>query len=130
MANLRVCSNDDYERVRNACTEDPGGVWGAVAAADLHWSHESGSWLARAPGEEQSWRGWSALAEPVELTTPWQPWRDSIDAHKAPHVRWFVGGRINAAFNEVDRHVLRGGSAEIAFTRGIAKLSECSARSQ
>tara|TARA_B100000768_G_C11150445_1_gene320066 strand:+ start:280 stop:549 length:270 start_codon:yes stop_codon:yes gene_type:complete len=30
-------------------------------------------------------------------------------------VRWFCGARTNAAFNEVDRHVLRGYGSEVAF---------------
>ena len=45
----------------------------------------------------------------------WQPWEAAVDASEAPHVRWFCGARTNAAFNEIDRHVLRGHGEEVAF---------------
>tara|TARA_B100000795_G_scaffold157373_1_gene118124 strand:- start:718 stop:1179 length:462 start_codon:yes stop_codon:yes gene_type:complete len=45
----------------------------------------------------------------------WQPWEAAVDASEAPHVRWFCGAQTNAAFNEVDRQVLRGYGGEVAF---------------
>ena len=34
------------------------------------------------------------------------PWSHLMDDNEAPFVRWFCGAEVNAAFNEVDRHVL------------------------
>ncbi|HEU5296247.1 MAG TPA: acetate--CoA ligase [Burkholderiaceae bacterium] len=36
-----------------------------------------------------------------------QYWRQTLDASKPPFWRWFVGGRINACHNCVDRHLER-----------------------
>jgi acetyl-CoA synthetase len=32
-------------------------------------------------------------------------WHTTLDTERAPFYRWFVGGRLNAAFNCVDRHL-------------------------
>ena len=54
------------------------------------------------------WAGWHAgTAAPVQLEDDWQPWSVCCDEADAPVVRWFHGGLMNAAFNEVDRHVLQ-----------------------
>jgi acetyl-CoA synthetase len=34
-------------------------------------------------------------------------WHTTLDASKPPFWKWFVGGRLNASFNCVDRHLLR-----------------------
>jgi acetyl-CoA synthetase len=48
-----------------------------------------------------------------ELT--WQkPW-DSVLEWKAPYAKWFVGGKLNASFNALDRHVLAGRGDRVAF---------------
>jgi acetyl-CoA synthetase len=36
-----------------------------------------------------------------------KPWDTTLDTSKAPFWRWFVGGRLNACYNCVDRHVER-----------------------
>ena len=36
-----------------------------------------------------------------------RPWRKAVD-WKPPHAKWFVGGRLNACENCVDRHVREG----------------------
>ena len=88
--------------------------WATVAAYQLHWYHPgSHAWVSR---DSQSWRGWSASdASPVELTERWQPWLTILDASEAPFNRWFHGARTNAAFNELDRHVLGGGGERAAL---------------
>ena len=60
------------------------------------------------------WTGWTMEGSPTTLDS-WQPWEAAVDASEAPHVRWFCGGQTNAAFNEVDRQVLRGYGGEMAF---------------
>lgn len=37
-----------------------------------------------------------------------QPWTQALDDSKAPFYRWFVGGKLNACYNCVDRHVESG----------------------
>jgi acrylyl-CoA reductase (NADPH) / 3-hydroxypropionyl-CoA dehydratase / 3-hydroxypropionyl-CoA synthetase len=43
------------------------------------------------------------------------PWRRAFDGDDPPFFGWFRGGLTNAAFNEVDRHVLAGHGDEVAF---------------
>ena len=42
-------------------------------------------------------------------------WDTALDWSNAPFAKWFVGGRINAAYNCVDRHVLAGKGDKVAF---------------
>lgn len=105
----------DWQAQRAACERDPGDFHGRIAARVLHWYHaELKAWLTRdASGR---WSGWSLEdGAPVELTEDWQPWTVAFDDSDAPFYRWFSGGLTNAAFNEVDRHVIAGHGAEIAY---------------
>ncbi|HUN50263.1 MAG TPA: AMP-binding protein, partial [Candidatus Sulfotelmatobacter sp.] len=103
----------DWQRMREACLADPGQFHGEIAARTIHWHHpDLGAWLTR---EGDRWRGWRvADLAPVELAD-WTPWNRSFDDSEAPFYRWFAGGRTNAAFNEVDRHVLAGFGSETAY---------------
>jgi acetyl-CoA synthetase len=42
-------------------------------------------------------------------------WDTALDWSNAPFAKWFVGGRINAAYNCVDRHVEAGRGDKVAF---------------
>jgi acetyl-CoA synthetase len=44
---------------------------------------------------------WASFARELEWSRPW----DRVLEWKPPHARWFVGGRLNACVNCVDRHV-------------------------
>jgi len=44
-----------------------------------------------------------------------QPWSDVLDWSKAPFARWFVDGRLNVAYNCVDRHVESGHGHQVAL---------------
>src|SRR5437762_10289412 len=44
---------------------------------------------------------WARLAAELEWSTPWTRVLD----WQPPHAKWFVGGRINASVNCLDRHV-------------------------
>jgi acetyl-CoA synthetase len=46
-------------------------------------------------------RFWEAFARELEWSAPWTQVLD----WKPPHARWFVGGRINASVNCLDRHL-------------------------
>ncbi|MGQ9366875.1 AMP-binding protein [Azospirillum sp. ST 5-10] len=103
---------EDWRSQRAACLEDPGAFHGAIAARTIHW-FDGAAWLSR--DDDGRWRGWDArTALPVERAD-WCPWRTAFDDGDAPFYRWFAGGRTNAAFNEVDRHVAAGHGAETAY---------------
>ena len=44
-----------------------------------------------------------------------QKWDRVLDWDNAPFAKWFVGGRLNAAYNCVDRHVEAGHGDKVAF---------------
>ena len=52
---------------------------------------------------------WAGMAAELEWSAPWQRVLDWTP----PHAKWFVGGKINASVNCIDRHV-RGGRANKA----------------
>ncbi|WP_194744605.1 AMP-binding protein [Thermaurantiacus tibetensis] len=110
-----------FERARAAVLADPGAFHGAIAARLLHWFWPevgpAGAWLARDEASGR-WTGWDAATlEPLVADLPADavPWRRAFNADEAPHFRWFEGGRTNAGFNEVDRHVIAGFGAETAL---------------
>ena len=43
--------------------------------------------------------------EYADLLTWYQYWHTTLDTSDAPCWRWFVGGKINASYNCVDRHL-------------------------
>lgn len=45
--------------------------------------------------------------EYADLLTWYQYWHTTIDTSDAPCWKWFVGGRINASYNCVDRHLAK-----------------------
>jgi acetyl-CoA synthetase len=52
-----------------------------------------------------------AAADPESFWAEWarklewfEPWRDVLD-WQAPYAKWFVGGKLNAAYNCLDRHL-------------------------
>ena len=44
---------------------------------------------------------WASFAKELEWSTPWT----SVLEWTPPHAKWFIGGRINASVNCLDRHV-------------------------
>jgi acetyl-CoA synthetase len=44
-----------------------------------------------------------------------QPWDTVLDWSNAPFAKWFVGGRLNVAYNCVDRHVENGHGDQVAY---------------
>jgi acrylyl-CoA reductase (NADPH)/3-hydroxypropionyl-CoA dehydratase/3-hydroxypropionyl-CoA synthetase len=109
-----------WAAMRAAALADPGAFHGDIAARGMHWfvhdAAPSGAWLAR--GEDGRWHGWDAAtgaAVSPDLPADFTPWKTGFDGSAAPHWRWFVGGRTNAAFSEIDRHVLAGHGEEAAL---------------
>ncbi|GAA0478044.1 acetate--CoA ligase [Streptomyces olivaceiscleroticus] len=44
-----------------------------------------------------------------------RPWAEVLDWSDAPFAQWFSGGRLNVAYNCVDRHVAAGHGEQVAF---------------
>ena len=119
-----VRSRADWERQRAAALDNPGAFHGAIAKREVHWFvtgaagvGAKGAWLTFDQTLGQ-WTGWDAASGApmtADLGAAFEPWQRAFNADDAPHWKWFEGGRTNACFNEVDRHVLAGFGAEPAF---------------
>ena len=57
-------------------------------------------------------RFWSDQAARLDWQTPFT---ESVDWTDAPFAKWFVGGRLNVAYNCVDRHVESGHGDHVAL---------------
>jgi acetyl-CoA synthetase len=55
---------------------------------------------------------WAAQA--AELIDWIEPW-DTVCDWQLPFAKWFVGGRLNVAYNCIDRHVEAGHGSQVAF---------------
>jgi acetyl-CoA synthetase len=55
---------------------------------------------------------WSEQASHLSWT---EPWSQVLDWSNSPHAKWFVGGKLNVAYNCVDRHVESGHGAQVAI---------------
>jgi acrylyl-CoA reductase (NADPH)/3-hydroxypropionyl-CoA dehydratase/3-hydroxypropionyl-CoA synthetase len=113
-----VRTRADWEAMRAACRTNPGAFHGEIARSTLHWLYpQANAWLIR-DAETGAFTGWdSTTFEPVTADLPADtvPWARAFNADQAPAYRWFEGGRTNACFNEVDRHVLAGHGDEPAL---------------
>ena len=70
---------------------------------------------------EEDWPDcWERAAELLEWDRPWE---GVLDTSTAPRYKWFTGGRLNAAYNCVDRHV-EAGRKNHAALRWIGKRGE------
>jgi len=54
---------------------------------------------------------WATQAERLEWAEPW----DTVVEWQLPFAKWFVGGKLNASVNCVDRHVAAGRGERVAF---------------
>src|SRR3954452_9601523 len=55
---------------------------------------------------------WGKQAERISWA---EPFDEVLDWSKPPFAKWYVGGRLNAAYNCVDRHVEAGNGDRVAF---------------
>ena len=55
---------------------------------------------------------WAKQAERISWATPFD---EVLDWSDPPFAKWYVGGRLNAAYNCVDRHVEEGNGDRVAF---------------
>jgi len=62
-----------------------------------------------AAADSEAW--WATQAEQLTWDRHW----DKVLEWDLPYAKWFVGGRLNAAYNCVDRHVEQGRGDRVAF---------------
>src|SRR5271170_1693760 len=62
---------------------------------------------------EADWQGWWAR-QASELHW-FKPWDTVLDDSNPPFYKWFVGGKINASYNCLDRHVIAGRGDRVAL---------------
>ena len=55
---------------------------------------------------------WEKQAEALDWE---QKWDQVLDWSDPPNAKWFVGGKLNVAYNCVDRHVEAGNGDRVAF---------------
>ncbi len=55
---------------------------------------------------------WGKQAERITWA---EPFTDVLDWNDPPFAKWFVGGKLNASYNCVDRHVEAGNGDKVAF---------------
>ena len=63
-----------------------------------------------AASDREGW--WARQAEALEW---FEPWDQVLNDSDAPFFKWFEGGRINASYNALDRHVAAGNGDRVAF---------------
>ncbi len=73
----------------------------ANATADFH---------AEADADREAF--WAKQAERLHWDTKWS---QVLDWTNAPFAKWFVGGKLNVAYNCVDRHVVDGHGDQVAI---------------
>ncbi len=62
---------------------------------------------------DADWQGW--WAEQARELDWFEPWTTVLDDSDPPFYKWFVGGRLNASYNCLDRHVAAGRGDRVAF---------------
>ncbi len=76
-------------------------------AANANLSAEA---YARANADPEAW--WAEQARKLSWATPFT---EVLDFSKAPHATWFADGKLNVAYNCVDRHVEAGFGDQVAI---------------
>jgi acetyl-CoA synthetase len=64
----------------------------------------------RAAKDPEGW--WAEQARELDW---FEPWDEVLDESDAPFYKWFVGGKLNASHNCLDRHVDAGRGDRVAF---------------
>jgi acetyl-CoA synthetase len=64
----------------------------------------------RARADPEAW--WAEQAGGLDW---FEPWAQVLDWSNPPFARWFVGGKLNASYNCLDRHVAAGLGSRVAF---------------
>jgi len=116
--------DDELDRLEKTVTTSNNGASGnqpvaatyfeQAARRNLSWFHpDKRAWLRCT--ENGNWQGWSVEPAEAAVVGEWTPWEQVLDSSDAPFYRWFRGGLTNAAFTEVDVHVLEGRGDQLAY---------------
>jgi acetyl-CoA synthetase len=62
---------------------------------------------------DRDWQGW--WAGQAKKLDWFEPWSQVLDDSNPPFYKWFLGGKLNVSYNCVDRHVLAGNGARVAY---------------
>jgi acetyl-CoA synthetase len=62
---------------------------------------------------DRDWQGW--WASQAKKLDWFEPWNQVLDDSNPPFYKWFLGGKLNVSYNCVDRHVLAGNGARVAY---------------
>src|SRR5271165_6238768 len=104
------------EDVQGQATEAPASSGVSEAQIAVHWREEEiypppPEFVQQANAADPAIRDRFAedkfpdcFKEYADLLTWEQPWHTTLDTSTAPFYKWFVGGRLNASYNCVDRH--------------------------
>jgi len=98
--------SQDHESLENLLSENrtfpPTAQFAAAANAqpDLY---------ARAEKDRLAF--WDEQAQSLQWDTPWNTTLD----WQSPYAQWFIGGKLNASVNALDRHVSQGRGSRVAF---------------
>ncbi|MET0512315.1 MAG: acetate--CoA ligase [Thermoleophilaceae bacterium] len=60
--------------------------------------------------DPEAW--WAKQAEALDW---FEPWDEVLDESGAPFYKWFAGGKLNASYNALDRHVDAGRGDRVAY---------------
>ena len=63
-----------------------------------------------AAADPEGW--WERHAEDLHW---FEPWSKVLEESEAPFYKWFTGGKLNASYNCLDRHVNAGNGDRVAF---------------
>jgi acrylyl-CoA reductase (NADPH)/3-hydroxypropionyl-CoA dehydratase/3-hydroxypropionyl-CoA synthetase len=108
--------SEEIQRFRSNALTSSTIYFESAAKKNLSWYHPGlNSWLRHDP-DKDAWSGWSSDAtERTSLPGEWTPWSSLLDSSEPPFYKWFSDGMTNAAYNEVDVHVLEGYGEDIAY---------------
>jgi len=98
--------SQDHESLENLLTEDRQFPPSAEFAAQAN-AHQN---LYDA-AEKDRLAFWDQQAKALSWDAPWT----QTLQWDAPYAQWFIGGKINASFNALDRHVIEGRGERVAF---------------
>ena len=103
---ISLVMSQDHESLENLLTEDrhflPSPEFAAQANAQPdEYAHANKDRLAF----------WEEQASKLLWDKKW----DEVLEWNAPYAKWFLGGKINASVNALDRHVAEGRGSRVAF---------------
>ncbi|MEY3857901.1 MAG: hypothetical protein RL290_495, partial [Actinomycetota bacterium] len=98
--------SQDHESLENLLSEDRHFPPTANFAASANAKPDE---YARADKDRLAF--WDEQAKSLQWDSPWNKTLD----WQSPYAKWFIGGKLNASVNALDRHVSQGRGSRVAF---------------